>query len=137
MITDSIIQEALPKLRKYSKTLFNNPAKADDLIGDTLLRAVNKQHLLKPDNSPYLWLKGIMYSVFCNTLKSDKLRTTDILEDYMYMGKPTQEDRVYCEELINIINNRSCSEAAKELNCCKATAWHRRNFIREELCISQ
>jgi len=133
MLTDKIIKKALPKLIIYARHLYYNPTKADDLVGATLLRAWSKKHLLKIDNNPLLWLKGIMYSVFCNQLKYDKLRDTFVLlEEDMYRTKASQEDYILCKELIHIIKTKSCNEAAKELGCCKATAWHRRNWINEE-----
>jgi DNA-directed RNA polymerase specialized sigma24 family protein len=136
-----VIKEALPKLTSYAKRLYYNPAKADDLVGATLLRAWNKRHLLKEGNKPHLWLKGIMYSIYCNQLKSDALRHTIspivVLGDehYSVSTKPNQEDSVLCKELIEIIKTKSCAEAALELGCCKATAWHRRNWLKEESCI--
>lgn len=54
----------LPSLRRYACKLCQNSADADDLVGDTVERALRFQHSFEPDTNARAWLNRIMYSVF-------------------------------------------------------------------------
>ena len=40
-----LLEEQIPRLRRYARALTRNAAIADDLMQDCLIRAVAKQHL--------------------------------------------------------------------------------------------
>jgi DNA-directed RNA polymerase specialized sigma24 family protein len=42
------IEEEIPRLRRYARALTRNGSRCDDLIQDTLVRALAKEHLWEP-----------------------------------------------------------------------------------------
>ena len=39
-----LLETEIPRLRRYPRALTRDPSRADDLVQDTLLRAIAKQH---------------------------------------------------------------------------------------------
>lgn len=65
----------IPNLRRYARALVGDRDAADDLVQDTLERAVRKFHLWRPGDLR-AWLFSIMHNVFVNQLKARKNATT-------------------------------------------------------------
>ena len=61
-----------PNLRRYARALVGDRDGADDLVQDTLERAVRKFHLWRPGDLR-AWLFSIMHNVFVNQLKARKI----------------------------------------------------------------
>ena len=61
----------IPNLRRYARALVGDRDAADDLVQDTLERAVRKFHLWRPGDLR-AWLFSIMHNVFVNQLKGRK-----------------------------------------------------------------
>ncbi|APV49903.1 hypothetical protein BWI17_09535 [Betaproteobacteria bacterium GR16-43] len=68
-----LILPFIPNLRRYARALVGDRHAADDLVQDTLERAVRKFHLWKPGDLR-AWLFSIMHNVFINQLKARKIR---------------------------------------------------------------
>ncbi len=62
----------IPNLRRYARALVGDRDGADDLVQDTLERAVRKFHLWRPGDLR-AWLFSIMHNVFINQLKARKI----------------------------------------------------------------
>jgi len=62
----------IPNLRRYARALVRDRHAADDLVQDTLERAVRKFHLWRPGDLR-AWLFSIMHNVFVNQLKARKI----------------------------------------------------------------
>ena len=67
-----LIVPYIPNLRRYARALVGDREGADDLVQDTLERAVRKFHLWKPGDLR-AWLFSIMHNVFVNQLKARKV----------------------------------------------------------------
>jgi len=67
-----LIVPYIPNLRRYARALVGDREGADDLVQDTLERAVRKFHLWRPGDLR-AWLFSIMHNVFVNQLKSRKI----------------------------------------------------------------
>ncbi|MGE5094032.1 MAG: RNA polymerase sigma factor [Betaproteobacteria bacterium] len=67
-----LIVPYIPNLRRYARALVGDRDGADDLVQDTLERAVRKFHLWRPGDLR-AWLFSIMHNVFVNQLKSRKI----------------------------------------------------------------
>lgn len=59
----------IPNLRRYARALVGDRDAADDLVQDTLERAVRKFHLWRPGDLR-AWLFSIMHNVFVNQVRS-------------------------------------------------------------------
>ena len=68
-----LILPYIPNLRRYARALVGDRHAADDLVQDTLERAVRKFHLWRPGDLR-AWLFSIMHNVFVNQLKARKIR---------------------------------------------------------------
>jgi len=71
----------IPRLRRYARALVGDRYGADDLVQDTLERALNKFHLWRPGSDLRAWLFAIMHNVFVNQLRSRAARAETALED--------------------------------------------------------
>lgn len=64
------IAEYIPRLRRYARALLRNDTLADDLVQDTLERAVSKFHLWRPGTDLRAWLFTLMHNIFINQLRA-------------------------------------------------------------------
>lgn len=66
MLSRAAILDHLPRLRRYARALTGDRFAADDLVQDTLERALSRWSLLRPGSAPELWLLAIMHNLFEN-----------------------------------------------------------------------
>ena len=71
----------IPRLRRYARALVGDRYAADDLVQDTLERAINKFHLWRPGSDLRAWLFAIMHNVFVNQLRSRAAHPETQLDD--------------------------------------------------------
>jgi RNA polymerase sigma-70 factor (ECF subfamily) len=64
-----LIEEQIPRLRRYARALTSNRARADDLVQDTLVRALAKAHLWQPGTDLRAWMFTIMHHQNVNTVR--------------------------------------------------------------------
>lgn len=75
-----LIVPYIPNLRRYARALVGDRDGADDLVQDTLERAVRKFHLWRPGDLR-AWLFSIMHNVFVNQLKSRRIAPDAEVDD--------------------------------------------------------
>jgi len=63
------LEEEIPRLRRYARALTRNATRADDLVQDTLTRAVQKAHLWQPGTDLRAWLFTIMHNQNVNQIR--------------------------------------------------------------------
>ena len=56
------LEGEIPRLRRYARALTRNAVRADDLVQDTLARALRKEHLWQPGTDLRAWLFTIMHN---------------------------------------------------------------------------
>jgi RNA polymerase sigma-70 factor (ECF subfamily) len=83
-----LIVPFIPNLRRYARALVGDRDGADDLVQDTLERAVRKFHLWRPGDLR-AWLFSIMHNVFINQLKARKIQPDVELDDSFAAPVPT------------------------------------------------
>src|SRR2546423_15607715 len=76
----NLIVPFIPNLRRYARALVGDRDGADDLVQDTLERAVRKFHLWRPGDLR-AWLFSIMHNVFVNQLKARKISSDVEIDD--------------------------------------------------------
>ncbi len=108
MDTDSI-EDHIPGLRRYAMALLRDPARADDLVQDTLERALRKFSLWRRGSSLRTWLFAIMHNQFHNQLRHERV-VTQVEAAYTASGEhtssgSTQEDDLHVRELLRALDN--------------------------------
>lgn len=74
MLSGAAILEQVPRLRRYARALTGDRFAADDLVQDTLERALAKWVLFRPGSKPDAWLMSIMHNLFVNQLRQRAAR---------------------------------------------------------------
>src|SRR5687767_12441594 len=64
------VEQHIPRLRRYARALTGDRAAADDLVQDTLERALSRFHLWRRGSDLRAWLFTIMHNIFINQARS-------------------------------------------------------------------
>ena len=64
-----LLEKQIPLLRRYARALTRNIERADDLVQDTLVRALVKQHLWKAGTNLRAWLFTLMHNQNINNAR--------------------------------------------------------------------
>ncbi len=90
----------IPRLRRYARALTGDRVRADDLVQDTLERALVKLHLWRPGSDLRAWLFTIMHNVHINQLRS-KSGAAVALDDESVQppASPAQADTLELRDL--------------------------------------
>jgi RNA polymerase sigma-70 factor (ECF subfamily) len=100
--TKWLIAREIPRLRRYALALARDPVAADDLVQDTLERAIRKRHLWSRSGSVRNWLYRILYNVFLN--QTDKRRRVQQEVELDQASAPVEpssaEQIVACRDIV-------------------------------------
>lgn len=100
------VLEHIPRLRRYARALTGDRHAVDDLVQDTLERAVNKLHLWRPGSDMRAWLFSIMHNVFINQKRSPRHEVEVVLEDLPDVAvQATPFDRIALAEVENALRD--------------------------------
>jgi RNA polymerase sigma-70 factor (ECF subfamily) len=64
-----LIEREIPRLRRYARALTRSADRADDLVQETLLRAIAKVHLWQTGTDIRAWLFTIMHNQYVNMVR--------------------------------------------------------------------
>jgi RNA polymerase sigma-70 factor, ECF subfamily len=96
---NSLIDEQIPRLRRYARALTRNPGRADDLVQDTLLRALAKQHLWQPNTNLRAWLFTLMHNQYVNDVRRSAREGQTVEIDTMSNGLTATTDPTASRQL--------------------------------------
>jgi len=149
-MSDDVLSH-LPAMRGFARSLCGNAADADDLVQETLLRALANIHRYTPGTNLRAWLFTIMRNRFyTNSAKRTRERTgaADCVADTLVVP-PTQEWSLRMRELSRALNalpvhyretivlvgllGESYKQAAKILDCDIGTVKSRVSRARQML----
>ena len=93
--TDDILAE-IPRLRRYAYVLLRDQSAADDLVQDSLERALSRQNLFQPGTNLRAWLFTIMHNLHVNAvIKARRAppagNTDDFADSHRSAIAPTQK----------------------------------------------
>jgi RNA polymerase sigma-70 factor, ECF subfamily len=63
------LEEEIPHLRRYARSLVHDPERADDLVQNCLLRALAKEHLWQAGTNLRSWLFTILHNQHISELR--------------------------------------------------------------------
>jgi RNA polymerase sigma-70 factor (ECF subfamily) len=70
----------LPGLRRYARTLSRDPQAAEDLVQDTIVRALEKHHTFESRSSLPTWLHRIMHNLAVDQFRRRRETATDLAD---------------------------------------------------------
>lgn len=77
----SLIAQHLPRLRRYARALTGDRNAADDLVQDTLERALSRFHLWRQGSDLRAWMFTIMHNIYVNQTRSRIRHPHEPLDD--------------------------------------------------------
>lgn len=140
-----------PNLRAYARSLCGAPDLADDLVQDTLLKAWEKQHMLKETDRLLAWTMTIMRNHFRAQHRRGKFMVEDIDGGYTDSLYSSGDQETSCdlsdvanaleklpaelrEALVVVfVHELSYEEGARVLNCPTGTLKSRVSRARVQL----
>lgn len=145
---DEQLVALLPALRGFARTLCHQPADADDLVQETIAKALKNKALYQPYAPLKSWLLTIMKNAFCSRLK--KIRRETELNEWSGMAMPAPQDDVmelqdvgkayqnlsdiYQEAIkLVVLEGLAYEAAATAMNCSVGTVKSRLSRARSQL----
>ena len=64
-----LLEEQIPRLRRYARALTRDVTRADDLVQSCLMRAIAKQHLWERGTNLRAWLFTILHNQHVNDVR--------------------------------------------------------------------
>jgi RNA polymerase sigma-70 factor, ECF subfamily len=105
-----LLEREIPRLRRYARALTRNPAKADDLVQSSLVRALEKQHLWQPGSNLRAWLFTILHNQHVNevrhSLRQGSLGPVEEAES-VWRAEPVADASLQLRDLQRAINTLS------------------------------
>ena len=143
--------ELLPSLRAFARSLAHNPAQADDLVQDTLVKALANVDRFEQGTNLRAWLFTILRNHYYSQLRKAKREVEDAdgkfaariavrpeqdgsvdLEDFKVAFAQLADDH---REVLTLVGASGCSyeEAAQICGCAAGTIKSRVNRARKKL----
>jgi RNA polymerase sigma-70 factor (ECF subfamily) len=143
--------ELLPSLRAFARSLAHNPAQADDLVQDTIVKALANVERFEPGTNLRAWLFTILRNHYYSQLRKSKREVEDADGKFAarLATRPEQDGSVDLEdfkvafaqlapdhrEVLTLVGASGCSyeEAANICGCAVGTIKSRVNRARKRL----
>lgn len=138
----------LPALKSFSRSLCSQTADAEDLVQETLAKALMHRDKYVPYGSLKSWLFTIMKNTFCSKIKRAG-RQTELSDWYDPAAPASQEDAMELQDVgrafgdlrdiyrqalkFVVIDGLTYEAAANEMNCSVGTVKSRLNRARCQL----
>src|ERR1051326_5935000 len=73
-----LLEEQIPRLRRYARALTRDATRADDLVQSCLVRAIAKQHLWERGTNLRAWLFTLLHNQHVNDVRHSMREGTSI-----------------------------------------------------------
>jgi RNA polymerase sigma-70 factor (ECF subfamily) len=141
----------LPHLRAVARTLTGHRDRADDLVNDTVLKALSAEAQFQPGTHLKAWLMTILRNHYINGLRRSRIEVETVAEipESILPSQPNQEHVVEVNEVASALQQMSLEhreilvlvsaaglsyeEAAEVCGCAVGTIKSRLNRARAEL----
>src|ERR1700758_2545473 len=99
-----LIEPVIPALRRYARTFVRDAAAADDLVQDTLERAISRWHQRRSDGDARTWMFTILHNLAVSHLRRAARRGRELPLDEAGESDvavpSTQEDALRHDEIL-------------------------------------
>lgn len=97
-----LIEQQIPRLRRYARALTRNRERADDLVQDTLGRALIKEQFWQTGTNLRAWLFTIMHNQNVNNVRRD-VRESEALDiDNISVALPATTDPTASRQMFEL-----------------------------------
>ena len=145
------MMQHLPHLRAFARTLTGNRERADDLVQDTIIRALNAEEQFIAGTNLKAWMMTILRNHYINGLRRMRLEGDSIehVPDAVLATPPVQDNKVELQEVSEALmkmspehrevlilisaTGLSYEETAEICGCAVGTVKSRLNRARIEL----
>jgi RNA polymerase sigma-70 factor, ECF subfamily len=97
-----LVEQEIPRLRRYARALTRASDRADDLVQDTLLRALTKLHLWQPGTDIRAWLFTIMHHQYVNTVRREAREATTVDIEHLASTLVATTDPTARQQLVEL-----------------------------------
>jgi len=150
-VTEADLVACIPHLRAFARFLTGNRERADDLVQDTIVRALTAAHQFQPGTNLKAWMFTILRNLHYNELRKNRVRVQSLDDASAYEPAilPSQEAslefgdfrRAFWQlgddqrEVLILVgaSGLSYEEAAKVCDCPTGTIKSRVSRARREL----
>jgi RNA polymerase sigma-70 factor (ECF subfamily) len=113
---ESLVEQEIPRLRRYARALTHNAEQADDLVQETLLRAISKGHLWQFGTNLRAWLFTIMHNQHVNLVRRAMRDETAVDIDQLSASLAATSDPTASRQLRELERALGCiSEEQREV----------------------
>jgi len=97
-----LIEQQIPRLRRYARALTRNRDRADDLVQDTLSRALEKEQLWQTGTNLRAWLFTIMHNQNVNNVRRDVREFTAVEIERVSTTLPATTDPSASRKMVEL-----------------------------------
>lgn len=115
MAANQQIENLIPDLKRYARSLTRSEDDANDLVQDCVERAIRKWELYKPGTNLRSWLFTMMRNVFISQKRREAV-SLRYLQQAVHQGntaaRPSQVHSVFLKEAVSAMDSLSEQERA-------------------------
>jgi RNA polymerase sigma-70 factor (ECF subfamily) len=97
-----LAEEQIPRLRRYARALTRNRDRADDLVQDTLSRALDKQQFWQPGTNLGAWMFTIMHNQNVNNVRRDVRESATVDIEWVSAMLPATTDPSASRKMVEL-----------------------------------
>lgn len=96
----ALLEPQIPRLRRYARALTRDTQHADDLVQDTLVRALTKQDRWEPGTNLRAWLFTLMHNQHVNNVRranrdAGAIELDEVSSPIVAVSDPTSSRQLY------------------------------------------
>ncbi|MGG7517517.1 sigma-70 family RNA polymerase sigma factor [Allorhizobium undicola] len=148
------VVEYIPALRAFARIFCRQPEEADDLVQETLMKALANLDKYEPGTKMKSWLFTIMRNTYCTRAKKNKRESVGVDESMVekLVTQPSQEWSVHAREVQSALESlpvhhreilvlvlmlgETYEDAAEICGCPVGTVKSRLNRARRQLLLA-
>jgi RNA polymerase sigma-70 factor (ECF subfamily) len=99
---DELVLQHIPRLRRYARALLGDSDRAEDLVQETLARALGRLHFWRRGSDMRAWLFTIMHNQFANDCRRARIRPDTVPLDDICAEAAATDSAELCAGLQDI-----------------------------------
>jgi RNA polymerase sigma-70 factor (ECF subfamily) len=89
---DGMLEQEIPRMRRYARALLHDHVDAEDLVHDTVVRALSRAHLWRDGTNLRAWLFTILHNQYVDEVrKSSRMGRPVSIDKVAVLGRPAPQ----------------------------------------------